>query len=174
MISLSASRCVRSLARESQCNRCEVICPTDAIVVGENPLPSINFSSCVGCGACDAICPSEALSLEDFKPTNFFFEFVEDKENLISCRKNVPCIAALSVEHIISLAVLKKEMILDMGHCDSCEIAHKCKPQIEKNYEEALYILSAMENEAVIKLEDIAYEAKEHNQESDRRDFFVL
>jgi len=172
MISLSASRCVRSLARESQCNKCEVICPTEAIVVGENPLPSINFSSCVGCGACDAICPSEALSLEDFKPTNFFFEFAEDKENLISCRKNVPCIAALSVEHIISLAVLKKEMILDMGHCDGCEIAHKCKPQIMKNYEEATYIISAMENEAVIKLEDIAYEVKEQNQESDRRDFF--
>ena len=172
LISLNASRCVRSLARESECNKCEVICPTDAIVVGDNPLPAINFSSCVGCGACDAICPSEALSLDSFKPTDFFFEFIETEDNLISCRKNVPCIAALSVEHMISLAVLKKEMILDMGHCDGCSIAHKCKSQILKNYEEATYLLSAMENESKIKLDDIAYETEEKEEEPDRRDFF--
>ncbi|MDA3908377.1 MAG: 4Fe-4S binding protein [Sulfurimonas sp.] len=173
LISLNASRCVRSLARESGCNKCEVICPTDAIVVADNPLPAINFSSCVGCGACDAICPSEALSLDSFKPTEFFFEFIEDKENLISCRKNVPCIAALSVEYIISLAILKKDMVLDMGHCESCSIAHTCKPQILKNYEEATYLLSAMENEAEIRLEDIFFEdEKIEEKESDRRDFF--
>ena len=172
LISLEASRCVRSLARESECNKCEVICPTDAIVVGDNPLPAINFSSCVGCGACDAICPSEALSLDSFNPTNFFFEFIEDEDNLISCRKNVPCIAALSVEHIISLAVLKKEMVLDMGHCEGCPIAHKCKPQILKNYEEAIYLLSAMENEADLRLEEICYESETEKKESDRRGFF--
>nr|WP_321268089.1 4Fe-4S binding protein [uncultured Sulfurimonas sp.] len=173
LISLNASRCVRSLARESECNKCELICPTGAIVIGDNPLPSINFASCVGCAACDAICPSEALSLDNFKPTEFFFEFIEDKENLISCRKNVPCIAALSVEHLISLAVLKKVMILDMGHCDECSIAHKCKPQILKNHEEASYILDAMENAAEIRLENISFEdEKIQTNESNRREFF--
>ncbi|MEA1893488.1 MAG: 4Fe-4S binding protein [Campylobacterota bacterium] len=172
LISLNASRCVRSLAKESRCNKCEVICPTDAIVVADNPLPAINFSSCVGCGACDAICPSEALSLDNFSATNFFFEFLEDSDKLISCRKNVPCIAALSVEHIISMAILKKEMIFDMGHCKECPISHTCEPQIVKNYEEASYILSAMENEAVITLEDISYEDESQPQESNRRDFF--
>jgi formate hydrogenlyase subunit 6/NADH:ubiquinone oxidoreductase subunit I len=172
LIALDATRCVRSLARESQCNKCEVICPTDAIVIADNPLPAINFSTCVGCGACDAICPSEALSLDTFTPTNFFFEFLDSKENLISCRKNVPCIAALNVENIISISVLKKELILDMGHCDACAIAHTCKPQILKNYEEATYILSAMENEAKITLEDIAYESQEEKNVADRREFF--
>jgi formate hydrogenlyase subunit 6/NADH:ubiquinone oxidoreductase subunit I len=172
LISLDASRCVRSLAKESQCNKCEVICPTDAIVVADNPLPAINFSSCVGCGACDAICPSEALPLDGFKPTEFFFEFVEDKENLVSCRKNVPCITALSVEHLISLAILKKEMVLDMGYCDECSIAHTCKAQILKNHEEATYILDAMENEAEIRLENICYESEVEEKQSDRREFF--
>jgi len=171
LISLNASRCVRSLARESECNRCEIICPTNAIVVGDNPLPSINFSQCVGCGACDAICPSEALSLDDFKPTDFFFDFIEDEDNLISCRKNVPCIAALSVEHIISLAVLKKDMVLDMGHCEACDIKLTCQPQIVKNYEEASYLLEAMENEAVIRLEDICYEEESKKESANRRDF---
>ena len=158
LIQLSASKCVRSLSKESECNKCEVVCPTQAIVVGDNPLPSINFSACVGCGACDGICPNEALTLDDFSNTDFFFDFIEQSDSLISCRKNVPCIAALNVENIISMAVLKKEIIFDVGHCDKCNIRSTCYPQIVKNYEEATYLLEAMENEAVLKLEEIGYE----------------
>lgn len=172
MIQLKASRCVRLLSKESECNKCEVICPTEAIVIGTNPLPSINFSTCVECGACDGVCPNEALSLDDFSATNFFFSFMEDEDNLISCRKNVPCIAALNIENIISAALLKKEMVFDMGHCDECQIAHKCKPQIEKNYEEASYILKAMESEAHIRVKNVKYESKSEAKESNRRDFF--
>lgn len=171
MIKLNAGSCIRSLSKESECNKCEVICPTNAIFVGDNPLPGINFSSCVGCGACDAVCPNEALSLDDFSPTNFFFDFIEDEDNLISCRKNVPCISALSVEHLISMSVLKKEIVFDMGHCNGCDIAHKCKPQIIKNYEEASYLLEAMENDSVIKLEDVCFEDLTEESKSDRRDF---
>lgn len=171
LIALNPSRCVRSLSRESQCNKCELICPTAAIIVGENPLPAINFSLCVGCGACDAICPNEALSLDDFDATNFFFDFLEDEGNLISCRKNVPCIAALGVEHLISLAVLKKELVFDMGYCDGCEINSTCQTQILKNYEEASYLLEAMENEALIKLENVCYEEKSEGKQSSRREF---
>ena len=173
LIQLSAAKCVRSLSKESECNRCEVICPTQAIVVGDNPLPSINFSSCVGCGACDAICPSEALILDDFNNTDFFFEFIESDDKLISCRKNVPCIAALNVENIISMAVLKKENVFDIGHCESCAIHSTCYPQIVKNYEEATYLLEAMESGAVLKIESISYEDTRVKEESNRRDFFT-
>ena len=169
LIKLDTSRCVRSLSVESECNKCEVVCPTNAIVVGSTPLPSINFSSCVGCGACDGVCPSEALSLDDFNPTNFFFNFLEDESTLISCRKNVPCIAALSIEHLISTAILKKEMVLDVGHCESCEIASTCYKQIKQNYEEATYILEAMENTSTIRLESVSYE--QEDKETDRRGF---
>ncbi len=169
LIQLDASKCVRSLSVESACNKCEVVCPTNAIVVGDSPLPAINFSSCVACGACDGVCPNEALSLDDFSATNFFFEFMEDSDNLISCKKNVPCIAALSVESLISIAILKKDVVLDTGHCESCEIAHTCHKQILANQEEASYILEAMENEAQLRLEDVAF-VKEDSI-SKRRDF---
>jgi ferredoxin len=174
MIQLKASRCVRSLSKESECNKCELICPTEAIIVGDNPLPSINFSACVGCGACDAVCPNEALFLDDFSPTDFFFNYMEDEDNLISCRKNVPCIASLNIENIISMALLKKEMVFDMGHCDGCAIAHKCKPEILRNHAEASYMLEAMESEAVIKLENIKYEKEPNGEENvaNRREFF--
>ncbi|MDD5372047.1 MAG: 4Fe-4S binding protein [Sulfurimonas sp.] len=172
MIQLKASRCVRLLSKESECNRCEVICPTEAIVIANNPLPAINFSICVGCGACDALCPNEALSLDEFNPTDFFFNFMQESENLISCRKNVPCIAALNIENIISIALLKKETVFDMGHCNECSIAHKCKPQIERNYEEASYMLQAMMSDSIIKLENVKYEEPKEIKESSRREFF--
>jgi ferredoxin len=175
MINLNAGLCVRSKSVESECNNCELICPTDAIsFVEQNPVPAINHSTCVECGACDAVCPNEALSLDDFKSHEFFFDFLEDKEDLISCRKNVPCIAAVNVENLISIAVLKKDIVFDMGHCDECEIAHTCKEKIIANAEEASYLLEAMENEATITLKNVKYEPKVESEESNRRDFFRL
>jgi len=160
IIHLDAASCVRSLSVESACNKCEVVCPTNAIVIGEGKaLPSINLSLCVACASCGGVCPTESFGFEEFSVTDFFFDFLEDEDsNLISCKKNVPCLAALSVEHLISMAVLKKEMVLDTGHCGTCDVAHTCFKQIEQNYEEATYLLEAMENDAEIKLEDISYE----------------
>ncbi|MDY0116282.1 MAG: 4Fe-4S binding protein [Sulfurimonadaceae bacterium] len=169
LLHLEASRCVRSLSKESECTRCADVCPTKAIVIDNTTLPSINFSLCVGCAACHGICPTEALGLSDFNATDFFFEMMQSDENLISCRKNIPCIAGISIEHLISLAVLKKELVLDMGYCDGCDIAHTCHKQIMANYEEATYLLEAMENDAKIILEKVCYIAEE--KESSRRDF---
>ncbi|WP_297443885.1 4Fe-4S dicluster domain-containing protein [Sulfurimonas sp.] len=171
MLKLNAGLCVRSLSVESECNKCEVVCPTNAIVITKGTaLPAINFSTCVTCGACGGVCPSEALTLEEFSPTDFFFDFIEDEDNLISCRKNVPCISALSVEHILSMVTLKKEIVFDMGYCNECDIASTCHKQILENYEEATYILEAMENDATIKLEDVKYNS-ENEATTDRRDF---
>ncbi len=168
IIHLDATACVRSLSVDSICNKCEVICPTNAIVIAKNPLPSINFSLCVGCGGCGGVCPTEAFGLEEFSSTDFFFDYLEEEDAVISCKKNVPCLSALSVEHLISMAVLKKEMILDVGHCETCEIASTCYKQIITNHEEASYVLEAMESGVEIKLENISYDK---TQETDRRGF---
>ena len=157
MIRLNASKCIRLLHKNIECNKCETICPVQAITIGNKPLPSIDTSLCVGCGACDGVCPTEAFSLNDFNPVSFVYDFVQKNDNLISCKKNVPCICALNVEYIISLAILNKEIIFDMGYCDNCNIASKCKPQILKNYEEASYVLEAMQSQAIIKLENVCY-----------------
>ena len=65
------------------------------------------------------------------------------------------------------------EVIFDMGHCDGCAIAHKCEIQIRKNYDEASYILEAMQSDALIKLENIKYEKEEQEATAaSRREFF--
>ncbi|MEA3373270.1 MAG: 4Fe-4S binding protein [Campylobacterota bacterium] len=171
-IALDAGRCVRALSKFSECRHCAEICPTDALQI-TGMLPSINLSECVGCGGCVGVCPTEALKLDDFDSTEFFFQFASESANLISCRKNVPCISVLNVEHIISLTALKGALVFDMGHCADCEIASSCQPQIEANAEEASYLLEAMENEAKVTLASIAYKSDEKEvNETDRRDFF--
>ncbi|HFU74486.1 MAG TPA: 4Fe-4S ferredoxin [Helicobacteraceae bacterium] len=169
-IVLNPAKCVRSVSKFSECNRCETICPTEAIVV-EGMLPAINLASCVGCGGCAGVCPSEALILDDFNTTEFFFSFASDEDNLISCRKNVPCISVLSTEHVMGLATLKEGVVFDMGHCDSCDIATTCRPQIISVAEEANYLLGAIESDFDVKLESLAYESTEEKND-DRRDFF--
>ncbi len=163
-ITLDAAKCVRAVSKFSSCNRCDVICPTEAIKVGEG-LPSVNLGECVGCGGCVGVCPSEAVKLDDFNSTEFFFNFMDGEENLVSCRKNVPCISVLNVEHVIAMASLKNGIVFDMGHCEGCDISHKCRPQIEAVAEEANYILGAMEHEAEVALEAVAYEPEEVKEE---------
>ncbi len=170
-LTLDPAKCVRALAKFSECTHCVDICPVDIISV-DNHLPSFNMSSCVGCGGCVAICPTEAFALDDFNQTNFFFEFAQSQETLLSCKKNIPCIAALSVDHLTSLALLKEDVVCDIGHCDGCEIAEKLLPQIESNIEEANFILEAVESPKSIKMQKIGYENEEIESNDDRRGFF--
>ena len=171
-ITLDAAKCVRAVSKLSGCTRCDAVCPTGAIRVGEG-LPSINLSECVGCGGCAGVCPSEAIALDDFSATEFFFAFAQSEERLLSCRKNVPCLSVLNVEHVIALAALKQGVVFDMGHCGGCEIAHTCRPQIEATAEEANYLLGAMEQEAQVRLEMLAWEPETTPEgEPQRRDFF--
>ena len=171
-LTLDPTKCVRALAKFSECTKCVDICPVEIISV-DNHLPSFNMSQCVGCGGCGSVCPTESFTLDDFNPTNFFFEFVQDEDTLISCKKNVPCIASLSVEHLTSLAILKEGLVCDTGHCDGCEIAGKLKPQIDANIEEANFILEAIESAKTIEVEDIAYISEEVSVDNNRRGFFT-
>jgi len=134
-------------------------------------LPSINQALCVGCAGCVAVCPTEALALDDFSPTNFFFSFASDESNVISCQKNVPCIAALSHEELISFAQMKKGIFLDTGHCTSCDIGARVLETMENTLENVNYLLEAVESPYRVECSDIRYTNKEEIP-VERRDFF--
>jgi len=169
-ITLNPGRCVRQLSLLSTCNSCVKACPTEALVQTES-VPAVNQAACVGCGGCAGACPTEAIRVDDFSATDFFFALAGDSENLISCRKNVPCIAALSVDHLLSLASLKGGVRLDTGHCHTCEIASVCRPEFEARAEEAMYLLDAAMSPAAIVLEPVAYTDETVKSEGERRDF---
>jgi ferredoxin len=165
------ARCVRTVTKFSECTKCVELCPVDTLHIADNNLPAFTPSVCVDCGGCIGVCPSEALTLKNFDATEFFFEFAASEEDLISCRVNVPCITALSSEHLIALALVKPyPVILDIGHCRSCPYKEPLYANILKSVDEANYILEACESGKVIRVEEVAAEEEDAPADIDAND----
>jgi len=115
------------------------------------------------------VCPTEALELGGFDVLEFAFEFLKSDENAISCKKNFVCLAGLNVEYLISFGLVK-DVVLDIGHCDECDIASSCFEKIEQNVAEANYVLENIGGKKV--------EARKlglvKESEPNRREFFNL
>lgn len=166
---LDGSKCVRAVTKFSICTHCQDTCPTNAIAFStDNNLPTFLPNDCVNCGGCVGACPSEAVTLDFYKNTDFFFEYVQQDDPLLSCKKNVPCLAVFNVEHLISMALLKQEVVFDIGHCNSCEIKDPLYDKIISRVDEANTILEAMESGKQIVLKEQAYEPEEGSPEGRR------
>jgi ferredoxin len=168
-LKIDLGNCVRVYSKQSSCTKCQDICPISAISYEEN-IPKID-NSCIDCGGCIGICPTEAISLKNFDSLDFIFSYIEDKDTLISCKKNIPCLALLSVENLISIALLKDESILDLGHCESCDIKDPLQHKIEKNIIEANSFLENIQSDKKITIKNIAYEEQKAEDKPDRREF---
>ena len=169
---LDSAKCVRAVSKVSTCTSCQDICPTNAVAFStDNNLPTFLPNDCVNCGGCVGACPSEALALDFYKNTDFFFDFVQQEDSLLSCQKNLPCLAVLNVEHIISMALLREEVVFDIGHCQSCEIKDPLHKTILSNVDEANTILEAMESDKQVILKEHAFESEVEVHQS-RRNFF--
>ncbi len=169
-LKIDLGSCVRVYSKNSNCDKCATICPEGAISYKEN-LPIVS-DSCIDCGGCIGVCPTEAISLKNLDTLEFLFGFLESDENLISCKKNIPCLATLSVENLIALALLKSDTELDLGHCLTCPIKEPLYAQIEQHISEANLFLESIESPHRIKTTDIAYEAPPPEEEApDRRAF---
>jgi coenzyme F420-reducing hydrogenase delta subunit/formate hydrogenlyase subunit 6/NADH:ubiquinone oxidoreductase subunit I len=49
------------------CDKCEFICPYDAIEAQSLATPQIDYGLCKGCGACALVCPHSAIQLRGFE-----------------------------------------------------------------------------------------------------------
>jgi len=168
------SECVRSVTKFSDCTKCVDICPVDTLKISDNNLPAYTPSVCVDCGGCMGVCPSESFKLKDFDATEFFFGFATEASPLISCRVNVPCVMALSTEHLIALALVKEKLIVDIGHCRGCPYEDPLYVNILKSVEEANHLLEAIGSDKTIELKDIAAQeqgVQESVDQNDRRAF---
>ncbi|MEA1954792.1 MAG: 4Fe-4S binding protein [Campylobacterota bacterium] len=131
--------CVRATSKFSDCTKCIDACP-DSLSLVDN-FPSFPLTTGVEAAACIGVCPTEAFALSDFSTTEFFFSFLESKVRLISPKFNVPCISVLSVEHLISLALISEETItIDMSKYDVNSMLFE---NIQKRIEEANFVLSS-------------------------------
>jgi len=171
LLSLDVSKCVRTTNKFSTCKKCVEVCPTQTITIAEQ-IPSFIPNDCVGCGGCIAVCPDVAYSLDDFSSINYIFSLLEHKRDTLTCKELIPCLAALSVEELIALALLHpEELRLDRGYCSECEIAQTNEPLIEARVEEANFILEAIENTKRLRFEDVGESVEQ--KENNRREFFA-
>ncbi|MFA5502408.1 MAG: 4Fe-4S dicluster domain-containing protein [Sulfurovaceae bacterium] len=169
-LNFDASSCVRTSAIASNCQKCVDICPAQTIKLTSN-LPSFTPIECIECGGCAGVCPTSSFMLSEFNVTDFSFEYFTDPQ-VLSCKQNIPCLAVFNPEELISLTLgSDKELVLDVGHCETCEIKEKLYPLIKANIEEANFILSSFSFKQ-IKCENIKLESPQaKNEESDRRNF---
>ena len=143
---LEIASCVRATSKFSDCTKCIDACP-ESIQLVDN-LPSFANNTGVEAAACVGVCPTEAFSLSDFSTTEFFFSFLSSKVRLISPKLNLPCLSVLSVEHLISLALVSEdEITLDLSSYDSESILYE---QIEARIEEANFVLSSFSEKKLV------------------------
>lgn len=170
-IDLDVSKCVTYSSKLSKCTLCEDICPESAIEIEQSRVNFV-YSNCIECGGCVGVCPSEALSLEKFNTTEFFLNFLKKRESeVISCKKNLPCISVLNVEHLIALAI-EREFILDIGHCRNCK--ESLFQKIERDITEANLTLKTLKSDKEVVAKELNYskESESDLEQNSRRDFF--
>ncbi len=170
-LQIELGSCVRASSKYSDCTLCADACPVNAITYHDNILSLED--ACIDCGGCIGVCPTEAISLNDFNTLDFIFNFLKSDEKLISCKKNIPCLATLSVENLISLALLsEEENILDIGHCQSCDIKEPLFELIQNNIQEANQFLTNIGSDKQLSSQEIAYhDSPTPQEEGNRRDF---
>ena len=171
-VQLNFYDCTHVYFKDSSCQKCVDICPVENTVLYENEKIVVNPENCVSCGACVGVCPTEAFSLRGFDVKNVYENMVKEKENLISCKKNVPCASVFDVQYLIALALKNEDdIVIDLGYCENCEIG-KLKEKIQEKIDEANYFLESIGWEFRIKGENILYEPEEKEiQTKERRSF---
>ena len=158
LLTLDIAKCVHTSNKFAICNKCVEVCPVETIEINDGVV-SFTPSDCVGCGGCDAVCPTAAYDLDDFKPINYVFNFLENDQEIISCKQELPCIAALSVEELLSMALIAPHAIkADIAACKECPIAKTNLPIIEERIEEVNFLLEAMEQSKSIAVEELDIE----------------
>jgi ferredoxin len=145
LLSLDVAQCVHTSNKFATCKACVEVCPVKTICISDSQI-SFTPSECIGCGGCLAACPTDAYSLDDFTPLHYLFSFLEEQQNCFTCKgTQLPCIAALSVEELLSVALLSQEDItLDVAPCGECGIADVNLPLIHQRAQEVNFLLEAL------------------------------
>lgn len=174
-ISVDYASCVLTANKAAGCNNCETICPANVIAIEEHQL-RYTPNDCIACGACQGVCPTESFTIDGFSHENFAAEFAADTSGVISCKKNLPCLASLNAEYLIALCLEKgSDITLDTGSCSECEIAGSVMGHIEASLHEANLFLERFDSSLRIRSDAVVHaetEGKKEQQTLSRRELF--
>lgn len=109
---------------------CTIVCPVDAIIMGDNGLPVIDEQKCIGCGLCAEACPKNVLALVSEKNEVWVScrATMKPKETRQVCSKG--CIACKQCEKVCpfdAVHVSNNVAVIDYEKCRSCMLCvEKC------------------------------------------------
>jgi ferredoxin len=129
--------CKRVLFRQSECQICSDLCPTEAISFSLGP--EIN-NTCINCGLCAIACPTEAL--ENIQNTDqMLLELMEEKADTliqdykfhIHCQqaeaKNessvcINCLGTMTENALVALSNREvQHLLISTGNCNDCQLS---------------------------------------------------
>jgi Na+-translocating ferredoxin:NAD+ oxidoreductase RNF subunit RnfB len=111
---------------------CERVCPFDAIRMGEDGIPHVDYRKCTGCGICVAECPRKILARVARARTGAVTLCQNRSEKKAQVRKNcsVGCVKCGMCEKVCPLSCIRLDdgiPEVDYAICDSCgECVRKC------------------------------------------------
>ena len=127
-VDFTGARCLRRRFIRSACDRCARECRPQALYPGEGEV-RLDSRRCTGCLACTAACPTEALSGRDSRLAKAPQRILARRgQTIICCEKSLrhgtevilPCLGALSREHLAAYALLTGGLILLLAPCQDC------------------------------------------------------
>lgn len=143
-------KCLRNDYFHNNCSFCMDICPESAFELYRGKLRLLT-NKCTNCSACIGSCPAEAVNLESFDENNFA---LNNKDALLSCQKNIPCLAIFDEHHLIYMALNSNELNCDLSKCEGCEVNRdkKVENQIKNSIEISNKFLKAIEIDKKIEI----------------------
>lgn len=178
-------------AAGSECKRCQLVCPHDAISFSEQNQPCIDDARCTRCGLCRGICDafaSERITLLDLADRAIryaqdagplFFTCAEATEDTTDLHQNVfvlPCLASLPPELWAHLLLQGASVFIhcDFDRCKQCACAG---PQAEALFSYAFSTAETWSGKTLNFSDDLPNEESvlefyEHPDEMDRREIF--
>ena len=111
---------------------CVEACSFDAITMGEDGLPVINYELCKGCGRCLEVCPRGLFKMASQEQKVFVFCSSRDKGAFTRKVCEVGCIGCKKCEKACefdAIKVIDNCAVIDYSKCTSCGACIKVCPQ---------------------------------------------
>ena len=158
LLKIDKASCLKARSPKSTCNKCQEICPQDAITFKDG----VNVTEdCNNCGACVAACPTGVFAISDPSDEYLYHTALHSTKMVITCAENltrlprkarklvlkVECLSRLYFEMLLSLGVGVKDNVYlycDENCCSNCE-KQKTIRHLNAELKKANSILSQLE-----------------------------
>lgn len=167
-VTVNVEACLNAKHKDRACAKC-LGCPTDAITLVEGTRVELNAQRCIECGLCAAVCPTRAFTASGANDGALLDSVASDAHIEFACPRAtttrtpnstrvtpVNCLARLSSDLLVALAVEHESIWLNDAPCSKCPIGERTHPYIVALIDAAERLLAAWKRTDVLRLYSVA------------------